>query len=101
MALGITVTKVSTKKVMDKMYTITLNLLCTTNIPDTDPVEKMEVINKDFSSTYKTTSQLSDTFDRLQKDMQTAIDEYKSEQVIYKITEFDTRTINIQDNLKG
>ena len=93
MALQIEVTKVSVSEQMDKLWNITLNLKCTD--------DSVEVINQDFSISYRTGQDAEIKVKSLLAEMQEAIDDYKDEQQIFNHTKLDTAVTWLQNNLGG
>jgi len=93
MALVITVSKVSVREELDKLWSITINLTCTDG--------GQEVINKDFSVRYRPGQNISQKVQILLEKMQEAIDDYKSEQQIFNASQLDTAVTYLQNNLVG
>lgn len=91
MALSATVTKKSVKYAQSKLHHITFNLLVTDN--------SVEVINQDVSIEYRAGETPSAKVSEVISKMQTLIDNYKSEQVIFKAASLDTAVTNISGGL--
>ena len=91
MALVPTVTKVSVKEAMDKMWNITLNL----SVMD----GAVEVINQDFSLRYRQGQDIEIKVKAILADMQEAIDDYKTEQVYFNHANLDTAVTYLNNNL--
>lgn len=91
MALTKTVTPVSVKKQMDKLWNVTLNL----KIFD----DAVEVYNQDFSVRYRDGEDIADKELKFQTKMQKAINDYNAEQVIFNHAKMDTMVINLNNNL--
>lgn len=93
MALILTVTKVSVKKKMDQLFSITLNLKVH------DDVLVQDVINQDFTKDSPKSAAPSAVEDYFKKVMQEAIDAYKSEQNIHNHALLDAAVTNIKNGL--
>ncbi len=95
MALISIVTKVSVLQNSqdDKIYILSANLSCTDST--------VEVINQDFSVKYHSNRMVSEVEAELQVKMQSVVDKYKAEQVIFNAAAFDAALSNIQNNLVG
>ena len=91
MALTVVVTKVSVLEQMEKLWNITLNL----QILD----DAVEVHNENFPIRYRTGEDIADKEAKVQAMMQEAIDDYKSEQVIFDHAKMDTMVTNLNNNL--
>ena len=89
----IEITKKSVKKAMPKLYSITLNLVCTDGL--------IEVINQDFLQKYRTGQDINDIVSKFKTEMQGAIDTYKEETQIYSATQFDTAIVTLKNSLIG
>ena len=93
MALIATVTKKSVSLVMPKMWNIVLNLTCTD--------ESVEVINQDFTMTYKTGQDPEIVVMGIEEEMQNTIDAYNSSQVILNHAKLDLGITYLNNNLEG
>ena len=93
MALTVIVTKKEVSEQLDKLWNITLNLVCEES--------SVEVLNQDFSIRYRTGEDIADKEAAIQADMQNAIDEYKDEQTIYDHAKMNTLVTNLNNNLVG
>ncbi len=93
MALTLTVEKRSVTETMDKMWSIVLNLSIL------DGTEA--VIDKDFTLKYRSGQDVEEKVKALLKEMQEAIDDYKSEQAIFNHTKLDTAVTYLNNNLTG
>ena len=91
MALTATTVKISVKKQMDKLWNATLNL----KIFD----DAIEVHSQDFSVRYREGEDIADKESKFQKMMQTAIDDFKEEQLIFTHAKMDTMVVNLNNNL--
>ena len=95
MALVPTVTKVSVKESMDKMWIVTLNL----SVEDDVLVE--EVINQDFSLRYRQGQDIEAKVKAIKDEVQEAIDDYKQEQVYFKHTKLNDAVTWLNANVTG
>jgi hypothetical protein len=93
MALTIAVTKKSITEVMSGEWNITLNMTCL------DGAE--EVINQDYSVSYKLKADLPTVFGPMQKAMQKTIDAYKSSMTIYNHVKLTNVVKYLNANLVG
>ncbi len=91
MALTKTVTPISVKKQMDKLWNVALSL----QIFD----DAIEVYNQTFSIRYREGEDIADKELKFQVKMQKAIDDYKAEQVIFTHAKMDTMVTNLNNNL--
>lgn len=91
MALVKTVTKKSANK-------NTNNIIITANLVLTD--DSVEVLNQDFSQNHNSVNNISVARNELLIKMQTAIDKYKSDKVIYDSTAFTDAITYIDNNLE-
>lgn len=85
------VTKKSVNLVQKDLYSITLNLSLTEGA--------VELLNKDFSERHRTGQAISTVTAKFTVAMQTEINKYKAEQVIYNHTQLNTAVTNIQNGL--
>lgn len=93
MALTITVSKKSVEQVMSGEWNITLNMTCLDG--------STEVINQDYSVSYKLKAALSTVFGPMQKEMQKTIDAYKSSMTIYNHVKLANVVTYLNNNLVG
>lgn len=91
MALLATVTKKSVKLTQPKLYNITFNLVLTDG--------GTEVLNQDFSCSYKPGDATADRVKEVKEDMQKAVDNYKAEKAIFTAAAMDAVVTNIQGSL--
>ncbi|KKK53452.1 hypothetical protein LCGC14_3094650 [marine sediment metagenome] len=91
MALTKTVTPISVKKQMDKLWNVALSL----QIFD----DAVEVYNQNFSVRYREGEDIADKELKFQAKMQKAIDDYKAEQVIFTHAKMNTMVTNLNNNL--
>ena len=100
MALTITVSKNSVSKVMEKLFSISLNLKCEDEIGS--PPVQTTVINKSFSVLFRPgTDSISEKEAELQKQMQDEINKYSNEQAIFNNAQLDTVVDNLNINLNS
>lgn len=90
MAIVVTVTKKSVSLTQTSLWNITLTLTIT---------DGATVINTDFSEKYRTGQLVSSITSKFITVMQTEIDKYKAEQVIYNHAQLDTAVTNIKNGL--
>lgn len=93
MALSITVTKKSVTEVMDGMWIITLNMTCLDG--------GAEVINRDFTISYKLKADLASVFGPMKQEMQDTIDAYKSSKAIFDHAKLAAVVKYMNNNLAG
>jgi len=93
MALSITVSKKSVTQIMVGAYRVTINLSCSDN--------SVEVINQDFSITYKQGGSVPKLKADLASQMQAAINAYKAEQTLYNSAAMNNAVTDIQSALVG
>ena len=91
MALIATVTKKSVTATMDKMWTITMNMILTDNT--------VEVINKDYPVNYRSGDSIPAKTAKFIELMQEDIDNYKSEQQLFNAAALNTAVTNVQAGL--
>jgi len=91
MANAVEVTKVRVDFMQKKLYNIVLNL-----VYKEDTVEKL---NKDFSISYAKGEPISPYTDKLQVEMQDAIDGYQAAQLVFNNAALDTAASDIQSAL--
>lgn len=89
--LTATVTKKSVKYVQPKLHSITFNLI----LKDND----IEVVNQDVSVEYRTGETPAQKVVEVTTKMQTLVDNYKSEQVIFNATALNNAVQSIQGGL--
>lgn len=90
--LTATVTKKSVKYVQPKLHSITFNLSLLDDL--------VEVLNQDFSCEYRQGDSPSEKVNEIKEKMQIAIDNFKSEKVIFNSTALDTAVSNISGGLQ-
>ncbi len=93
MALIPTVAKKSVTEIMNKMWSIILNLSVTDG--------EMEIINKDFLLKYRSGQNIEIKVKEILEKMQEAINDYKSEQIIFNHVKLDDAIIYLNNNLTG
>lgn len=91
MVLSVAVSKKSVSKVMAKMWHITLNMILTD--------DAVEVLNNDYSVRYRTGGSISAKEAEFVFLMQSDIDKYKGEQVLFTHPALDTAVTNIENGL--
>ncbi len=91
MALTATVTKKSVDLTQKDLYSITLNLILKEGTT--------EVLNQDFNQRYRTGDVISGVTNKFIAQMQTVINEYKAEQVIFNHAQLSTAITNISNGL--
>jgi len=89
--LTATVTKKSVKYVQPKLHSITFNLI----LKDND----IEVVNQDVSVEYRTGETPAQKVVEVTTKMQTLVDNYKSEQVIFNAAALNNAVQSIQGGL--
>lgn len=85
------VTKKSVNLIQKDLYNVVLNLSLMEGI--------VELLNKDFSERYRTGQAISTVTTKFTVAMQTEINKYKAEQVIFNNAQLDTAVTNIQNGL--
>jgi hypothetical protein len=93
MALTIQVTKKSVSQSMEGMWLINLNLSCLDG--------EIKVIDRDFSIRFKTGNDIELKVKAIREEMQKAINQYKTEQVIFNHAKLTTALIYLNSNLVG
>ena len=93
MALTISVTKKSVTEVMDGMWSITLNMTCMDGAA--------EVINQDFSASYKQNTDTTALAQQIRQEMQIAINSYKSAKTVYDSAKLTMLVTYLNNNLVG
>jgi len=91
MVLEATVTKKSASKNTTGIYSISMNLVLTDNA--------VEVINQDFSQTHNSANNISVARDEIMAKMQSAIDGYKENKIVYDSAAFTNTVTYINTNL--
>ncbi len=91
MALIATITKKSVDLTQKDLYSITLNLVL--------EQDTIEVFNQNFTQRYRTGNLISGVTNKFIVQIQSAIDEYKAEQIIYNHTQLTTAINNIINGL--
>lgn len=94
MALTISVTKKSVTEVMDGMWNITLNMTCL-------DAGAAEVINQDFTASYKQKTDATALAKQIQQEMQIAINSYKSAKTVYDSAKLTTLVTYLNNKLVG
>ena len=92
MALTKTITKKSADKNINNIIVITVNLVLTE--------DEIEVLNLNFSQNHNPANNISVARNELLVKMQTAIDKYKNDKVIYDSTAFTDAVAYIDNNLE-
>ena len=92
MALTKTITKKSADKNINNIIVITVNLVLTE--------DEIEVLNLNFSQNHNPANNISVARNELLIKMQTAIDKYKNDKVIYDSTAFTDAITYIDNNLE-
>lgn len=92
MALTKTITKKSADKNINNIIVITVNLVLTE--------DEVEVLNLNFSQNHNPANNISVARNELLVKMQTAIDKYKNDKVIYDSTAFTDAVAYIDNNLE-
>lgn len=92
MVLVATVSKKSASKDVPGIYTISMNLVLTD--------DSIEVINQDFSQVHNSANNISVARNEIMARMQTAIDEYKENLVVYNSVMFTDAVTYINANLE-
>ncbi len=91
MALSAVVTKKSVSYTQSRLHTITFNLLLKDGI--------VEVLNRDITCLFHTGDSAFAKVAEVIEKMQTEINNYKSEQIIFNSAQLDTAVTNIQNGL--
>ena len=85
-----TVSKKSVRYTQEKLHSITFNLILT---------DTVEVLNKDFSVEFRAGDNIATKISEVTSQMQTVIDRYKAEQVIFNSTALNNAVTSIQGGL--
>lgn len=91
MVLVATVTKKSASKEATGIYSVSMNLVLTD--------DAVEVINKDFTQTHNSANNISVARDEILARMQSDINKYKEDQVVYNSTAFTDAVTYVNNNL--
>lgn len=91
MALTKLITKKSALKNVNGIYSIAVNLVLTDN--------SVEVINRNFSQDHNPANNISVARDELVMKIQTVIDTYKANKIVYDSTAFTNAVAYINENI--